>query len=131
MLPIVSRETDKRDGHTRLVDERAAHFEAIVRAAVIDEYDFVPARDREFFELGSQFGDAARPVIDRDHDRQREARRRNLESRRIHFNHERRLPCRQWREPSHQMEISIPLAATRFRYPSPRGKPRRADESTV
>jgi hypothetical protein len=50
VLPKIPRKTDERDGHTRPVDERAAHFEAVVGAAIIDEDNLVTAGDREFLE---------------------------------------------------------------------------------
>jgi hypothetical protein len=50
VLPKIPRKTDERDGHTRPVDERAAHFEVVVGAAIIDEDNLVTAGDREFLE---------------------------------------------------------------------------------
>ena len=88
MLPKIPRKTDERDGHTRPVDERAAHFEAVVGAAIIDEDNLVTAGDREFLERTNQLGDGARPVVDWDHDRQCGSRWHGPPGRRIRFNHE-------------------------------------------
>jgi hypothetical protein len=73
VLAVVSRQVDKGDRHSRAVNQGTAYFEAVVGAAVVDQYDFMPAVDRKLFEGADQFGDTACAVIDRDHDREREA----------------------------------------------------------
>ena len=54
--------------HRARRDEAAAHGEAVVGAAVIDEDDLVAARHVERLERVDQLADAARAVIDRDDD---------------------------------------------------------------
>src|SRR6516162_5033156 len=85
MLAIVARQTDNRHWHASLIEKRVAHRQAIIGATVIDEHDFVPTRDREILERANQTGDAARAVVDWDHNRQCKAARN---SRKI-LNHKR------------------------------------------
>jgi hypothetical protein len=76
VLAIIAREIDQRDRDAGLLDESAADGEAVVGTAVIDQHDFVPAWNLQLFERGDEFADAGGTLINRDHDRQREARRR-------------------------------------------------------
>src|SRR6516165_218447 len=78
MLAVVAGQTDNRHWYARLVEQGVTHRKAIICAAVIDKHDLVSARDREILEHANQIGDAGRPVIDRNHDRECEAMRYGL-----------------------------------------------------
>src|SRR5947209_2618372 len=75
VLAIIAREIDQRDRDAGPLDEGAANSEAVVRTGVIDQHDLVSARDLQLFECGDELADAGGAVINRDDDRQREARR--------------------------------------------------------
>src|SRR5260370_41793020 len=128
MFAIVAGEVDQRDWNVRLVNERAAYVEAVVSAAVVDEHDLVSARDREAFERANQFGNATCPVIDRNYDRQREARELCLQVCWLGLNHESGLAWQRRRGSSPRMEEPIPLAEKRFRSSSPACRAHRSGE---
>jgi len=74
VLAIVSRQADKCDRHSRVLDQPAADFEAVIGAAILDQHDFVPPLDRKILDRVDEFGNALCPVIDRNHNRQGKAR---------------------------------------------------------
>ncbi len=50
VLPIVAREVNERKRHTCFIDQSFAHFETVVWASIIDQYNFVATLDRKFLE---------------------------------------------------------------------------------
>ena len=73
VLAEIAREIDDRDRNARLGLKPAAFLEAAVGAAIIDEHDFMPARNLERFERLDELADACGAVIDRDDDAQGQA----------------------------------------------------------
>jgi hypothetical protein len=76
MLTVVARKIDDGDRNARAFGNYAAHGEAVVRAAVIDQHDLVPAGDPQPFERGDDLADAVSPAIDRDDDIDRDGSRK-------------------------------------------------------
>src|SRR5207302_543101 len=73
VLAVVASEVDKGHWDPRVVEKNAKNLKAIIDAAVIHKYDFMPARDREALKRADEFRDATRAVEDRDDNRQGEA----------------------------------------------------------
>src|SRR6266404_2022856 len=104
VLPIVAREVNECNRHTCFIDQSLAYFETVVWAGIIDQYNFVATSNRKFLERADQFGDATRPIIDRDYDRQSETGCRAFGMLLPIFNHD-RWPFWQWRSPSRRKAV--------------------------
>src|SRR6516164_4535490 len=117
MFAKISRQAHERDRHARAVDKRLTYFQAAVGAAIVDEHDFVSAINRKFLDCSHKLGNAARPVVDWDYDREREARRRCTGSRPFRLKHQRRLFWWLSQEPSRQTEISVRAVRERSQCP--------------
>src|SRR5438132_8202626 len=114
VLAVIAREVDKGHWDPRFVEKGLKNLKAIIDAAVIDEYDFVPPRDREVLKRADEFRDATRAIEDRDHDREGETRC-SLSARLAGLNHRQSLPWQRLREPTRRTGTSIPLARGWFR----------------
>src|SRR6266851_3147573 len=113
VLPIVAREVNECDRHTCFIDQSLAYFETVVWASIVDQYYFVATLDRKFLERANQFGDATRPVINRDYDRQSETGCRVLGMLLFIFNHDRCLSW-QWRSRSPRKAVLCPSETVQF-----------------
>ena len=117
VLAIISRKADQCDRHTGSVGKHDAYVEAVIRTAVVDEYDFVPALDRQLLQSINQLPDAGSSVVDRDNDRERESERAGLRDALLVFSHECCSSLQRRRELSHRKASGHPGATARFRTP--------------
>ena len=78
VLAIISRKADQCDRHTGSLDKHGAYVEAVIRTAIVDEYDFVPALDRQLLQGINHLPGAGSSVVDRNNDREREPERAGL-----------------------------------------------------
>src|ERR1700730_17453184 len=130
VLPIVAREVNECNRYTCLIDQFLAHFETVVWASIIDQYNFVGALDRKFLDRANQFGYAARPVINPGSDRQSKTACRVFGMLLCISNHDRCLSG-QWQSRIRRKAVLCPSEAVQFLHLSRFDTECLSDECTV